>query len=176
MWHMSHIWMSHVMSFMNESWNICVRHVTYAWGMSHMNELCQYEWVISNMNKSYHKWMSDVTYEWVMSHMNESCNICTSHITCARVTSSILIDHDMWMTHVSETTSICYMIPSYLCTFTSIYMHIYIHVYAHVHIFINIYVYIYIHDTSIYMHIYIHIYAHLHPCICTCTYMYKYIC
>jgi len=53
-------------------------HVTYEWGMSHMqvwhaiwDDLSyQYEWVMSHMNKSRHIWGTEscVIYEWFISH------------------------------------------------------------------------------------------------------------
>jgi len=83
-----------------------MRHFTYEWGMSHMNEACYismnnvtYEWVVlrMNMNKNEYEciWlrtirslpctngytqMRHVEHEWGMSHMNESCHVWMSHV------------------------------------------------------------------------------------------------
>jgi len=89
-WHIiSHIYMSHVVTWLVYMCNVRISHFTYKWGMcgwgvSRNYEACHVcEWVMS------HVWMSHVarmngscpTYEWVMSHMwmshvthmNESC-------------------------------------------------------------------------------------------------------
>jgi len=58
----SHIWMSHV---------------SYGWGMSHMDELIVQVWIIHVTCKKWcvyrgmarHPWMSRVTYKWVMAHV-----------------------------------------------------------------------------------------------------------
>ena len=60
---------------MNGSRHIWMRHVTYKWVMSRINEKC-------------HVWMSHVTHECVMSHMNESCHQCV--LQCAAVCCSVL--------------------------------------------------------------------------------------
>jgi len=51
-----------VMSLINQSCHVWMRHVTYEWVTTHMNE-----WVISRTNESCHKWTIHVMYEWVMT-------------------------------------------------------------------------------------------------------------
>jgi len=79
------------MSHMNE--------VTYEWVMSHMNELC-HAWVMSHMNESCHVWMSHVTYEWAMSHMNESYHLWMSHLAYECVMSHM---NESCHIHINET-------------------------------------------------------------------------
>ena len=50
------------------SYHTWMRHVTYAWVMSHLNQSC-------------HIWMSHFTYEWVTSRMNESRHVWLSQDT-----------------------------------------------------------------------------------------------
>ena len=70
-----------VMSHMNESCPIWIRHVT-------QNESCRiwmshivHEWDKLHMDESCHIWKSHVTYEWVVSHIDESCHIGMRHVT-----------------------------------------------------------------------------------------------
>jgi len=63
-WVMSHMHESHI----NESCQVWISHVTYAWVMSHINE-------------SRHVWMSHATYAWVTSHIKQSRHVWMSHVT-----------------------------------------------------------------------------------------------
>jgi len=58
----------------NASRHMCMGHVTYEWGTSHMTE-------------SYHVWLSNVTREWVMSLRNKSCLWWLSHVLKGEVGS-----------------------------------------------------------------------------------------
>jgi len=48
-----------------------IRHVTYDWVTSRMNESRHAWWVTSHMQKSFHTWVCHVTYECVILLMNE---------------------------------------------------------------------------------------------------------
>jgi len=79
-------------------WHTCMSHVSYEWGMYHMNESWPcvsldsdssqsgtYGWgtvtSVSHLNESCLMWMSHVSREWVMFHMDEAlaCLISMSH-------------------------------------------------------------------------------------------------
>jgi len=104
---------------MNESCHVRMRHVTYEWGMSHMNEACHvwishshvneachiYEWGMSHMNESCNIWISHVTYGWIVSHMNESCHRWMSHAT------------DEWIvSHINQSCSTSYYQGREVCS------------------------------------------------------------
>jgi len=69
-----------------------------------------YEWVMSCMNESCHMWMSHGTYECGISRMNESCHVWISfvtykgvtyeHVTCEHVMSRANESH-IWTSHVT---------------------------------------------------------------------------
>jgi len=90
---------------MNEACQIRMSHVTYKWGMSHINESCHiwmrhvtwmnrvtHEWVVSRMDESF--WF---VFPFVMSHIKEACHIQMSHVSFMRVSES-----DMPMSHTNE--------------------------------------------------------------------------
>jgi len=109
--------MKKVMSHMNKSRHVRMRHVTYECVEWHMSVLCHiYKRVLSHINESKHTWNSDIThvwvmshmneswhatYEWVMSHMNESCHTCMSHVTHKQVMLHMIESCHIWKRHVT---------------------------------------------------------------------------
>jgi len=71
-----------------------MRHVTYGWGRSRMNEAChvwmrqvKYERGMSHATlcRSTSEQRGKITHAWVMSHMDEACQIWIRHVTPAIV-------------------------------------------------------------------------------------------
>ena len=103
-----------------------ISHITYEWGMSHMNASCRIrmrrEWVLirmshgAHMNEWSHVWICHVTHECVRSHMNASCHVWISHVTYA------------WaMSHIHESCHMCSMCIICVCVCVGYdYWHIYI--------------------------------------------------
>jgi len=88
-------WRGWVLSYIDQSYELFMSHI---W-MRHVT----YEWVISNLDESCHTWKSHITYEWVMSRVNESCHTWMHHVTYARIMSHIWTIHfaqKKWMSRV----------------------------------------------------------------------------
>ena len=91
-----HVTYECVMSRMEKSRHVWMRHVVYKCAMSLMDESCQvgmshfiFEWVMSHLNESRHIWISHVAYECVTSHTDESCQVGMSHMGWLRSVGSI---------------------------------------------------------------------------------------
>jgi len=73
---------------MDGSCQIWMGHITYEWGMTHVNESC-------------HMGLSRVTWEWVMPHVNESCHMWMN------VNESC----HMWMSDITHRNESCHIEP-----------------------------------------------------------------
>jgi len=118
-----------VVSYMNWSCNIWVRHVTYGCCMFHgyVVWMCRFMhcntqqrtathciayvvWICRFMHMSFDMWLHHVTYEGVMSHMNASCHtwvrrvtydhVRLLHVPCENVVSHVIASCHIWMRHI----------------------------------------------------------------------------
>jgi len=108
---------------MNESFHICMSHVTHAWVISHRcdTEFCQelpssccpfysrhrshvtFEGVMLPAKASSPMWRSHFKCEyviWAMSHMKASCPMWRFHVPCDDFMSHVTISCPMWRFHV----------------------------------------------------------------------------
>ena len=112
---MTHLWMSHVPTWMNG-----IAHVNESWHIYHIAGICvhvTYEWVMSRMNESCHVWMShDPPANESCSHVHECyCTYIAHEVVLhlwMRHDSSIILQVSAFMSRMDESWPTCEWVMS----------------------------------------------------------------